>query len=113
MIRNGRPYSIENGFVDDGLITDKPQEVQEEVYAWIRANIVPRKTPNRRHSSYGIKHILQGDSGIYLTNNEFKDAMMQCGFLPEDADELNWAYRISEKSPAFDWKVRTKHKRLR
>ena len=113
MIRNGRPYSIENGFVDDGLITDKPREVQEEVYEWIRDNIIPRKTPNHRHSSYGIKHILQGDSGIYLTNNEFKDAMMRCGFLPVDADELNWIYRISEKSPAFDWKSRSGRPRLR
>lgn len=113
MIRNGRPYSIENGSVDDGLITDRPQEVQEEVYAWIRENILPRKTPNRFHSSYGIKHILQGDKDIYLTNNEFKDAMMQCGYMPVDANELNWTYRISQKSPAFDWKSRLGRPRLR
>lgn len=113
MIRNGRPYSIENGSIDDGLITDRPLEAQEKVQAWIRENIMPRKTPNRCHSSYGIKHILEGDTGIYLTNNEFKDAMMRCGFLPVDENELNWTYRISEKSPAFDWKWRSNHPRLR
>ena len=113
MIRNGRPYSNENGTVDAGLITDKPLEVQETVYAWIRENITPRKTPNRYRSSYGIKHILQGDTGIYLTNNEFKDAMMRCGFLPVDENTLNWTYRISQKSPAFDWKERSGHPRLR
>ena len=113
MIRNGRPYSIENGSIDAGLITDKSQEVQEAVYAWIRENIMPRKTPNRGRSSYGIKHILQGDTGIYLTNNEFKDAMMRCGYFPVDENELNWIYRISRRSPAFDWKERSMHPRLR
>ena len=101
MIRNGRPYSIENGWEDAGLITDKPEEEQQAVEAWIRENICPRATPNDRHTSYGIKHILQHDTDIYLTNNEFKDAMMRCGFLPVRENDLNWTYRISEKSPAF------------
>lgn len=113
MIKNGRPYSIENGSVDDGLITDKPQEIQEAVYAWITENIRSRKTHNRYHSSYGIKHILQGDCGIYLTNNEFKDAMMKCGFMPVNVNELNWTYCISEKSPAFDWRAKQLRPRLR
>ena len=101
MIRNGRPYSIENGYEDAGLITDKPVEEQQQVMAWIRRNIPPRKTENQRHTSYGIKHILQHDTGIYLTNNEFKDAMMLAGYQPVDENALNWTYGISEKSVAF------------
>lgn len=31
------------------------------------------------YTSYGIKHILQSNTGIYLTNNEFKDAILLCG----------------------------------
>lgn len=101
MMRNGRPYSIENGWEDDGLITSHPKEEQEIVMAWIRENFIPRKTVLYGNTSYGLKHILQHDTNIYLTNNEFKDAMLQCGFEPSDPDELNWHYRISRKSPAF------------
>ena len=113
MIRNGRPYSNENGYIDDGLITDKTREIQKTVYDWIAHNIVPRNTPNRWHSSYGLKHIFQSDTGIYLTNNEFKDAMLRCGFQPVDPAELNWTYCISQRSPAFDWKGRPRHPRLK
>lgn len=101
MIRNGRPYTNENGHEDAGLITDHPQEEQNIVMNWIRENIFPRKTVNFERTSYGVKHLLQWDTNIYLTNNEFKDAMMICGFEPVNPNKLNWMYRISEKSPAF------------
>lgn len=101
MIRNGRPYTNENGWEDAGLITDHPQEEQDIVLEWIRRNILPRKTVLHGRTSYGMKHILEHDTKIYLTNNEFKDAMMICGFEPADPNMLNWIYRISAKSPAF------------
>ena len=107
MIKNGRPYSNENGWIDDGLITNKPQEIQDIVLSWIRNNFLPRKTELTGSTSYGLKHILQSDMGIYLTNNEFKDAMMMCGFNPVNPNKLNWTYRISKKSPVFGlWKKR-------
>ena len=101
MIKNGRPYSNENGHEDAGLITEHSKEEQETVMNWIRDNIKPRKTPLYSRTSYGMKHILQRNTGIYLTNNEFKDAMMMCGFEPINPNELNWVYCISKKSPAF------------
>lgn len=101
MIKNGRPYTNENGSVDDELLSDIPEDHQEVVLLWIRDNIIPIKSGNFRHSSYGIKHILHHDTNIYLTNNQFKDAMMQCGHNPVDPDKLNWNFRISEMSPAF------------
>ena len=101
MLKNGRPYSIENGYVDADLITDHSQEEQQIVMDWIRNNIYPRKTVLHGRTSYGIKHLLERDTGIYLTNNEFKDAMMVCGFDPHNPNALNWEYCISAKSPAF------------
>ena len=65
MMRNNRPYSIENGYKDDALITDRPKAEMDLAMKWIRENIRPRKTPN-----------------------------------------INWCYRISEKSPVFDWRSR-------
>lgn len=104
MLKNGRPYSIENGYEDAGLITEKPAEVQETVYTWIRENLMPRKTVLHGRTSYGIKHLLEDDTKIYLTNNEFKDAMLQCGYEPVDPNMLNWLYCLSAKSPALQRK---------
>lgn len=101
MIKDGHPYTNENGYVDDELLSDTPEDHQQIVLQWIHDNIRPIKSANYNHSSYGIKHILQHDTNIYLTNNQFKDAMMRCGHLPVDSDRLNWNFKISEKSPAF------------
>ena len=105
MIKNGRPYTNENGWEDSGLITEKDE--MDEVLDWIRVNFLPAKNVLHGHTSYGLKHILQDDTGIYLTNNEFKDAMMLCGYEPSNPNELNWHYRIKKRSPAFSlWRKR-------
>ena len=101
MIKNGRPFSNENGWIDDKLITNHSKEEVEMVCNWISENIYPRKTPMYDKTSYGLKHILESDTGLYLTNNEFKDAMLMCGFEPVNENELNWVYCISKKSPVF------------
>lgn len=101
MMQDGRPYSNENGYIDSALITDHPQEEVDRVCDWIEKNILPRQTPLYDWTSYGIKHLLQAETGIYLTNNEFKDAMLMCGYKPVNPNELNWSYCISKKSPAF------------
>ena len=75
----------------------------EETMRWISENLKPRKTPNRKHSSYGIKHLLQMDTDIYLTNGEFKDAMVQAGYEPEDPRMQNWVFGVSQRSLAFRW----------
>ena len=104
LIKDGRPYTNENGWTDDGLLTDRPKEEQETALRWILENIKPRKTVLRERTSYGIKHILQRDCNLYLTNNQFKDAMLLSGYEPTDPNELNWHYCISAKSPAFDYR---------
>ena len=101
MMKNCRPYSIENGSIDDALITDHSQDDINLVCNWIRNNIIPRKTPLYGYSSYKLKHIFEHDTKLYLTNNEFKDAMLMCGYSPVNANELNWEYCISKKSPAL------------
>jgi hypothetical protein len=102
MIKNGRLCTPEwdwdgNKSIDDHLITDESEEVQDRVFEWIRNNIVPRKYVNHDHTSYGLKHRLEHDTGIYLSNNAFKDAMMQCGYMPEDPGALNWKFRFSDR----------------
>ena len=57
-----------------------------------------------------MKHLLEHDTGVYLTNNEFKDAMLLAGYRPVNPDSLNWKYRIEltreindNPSPFFRW----------
>lgn len=101
MIKNGVPYTNENGWEDKELVTDLPVEMQSKVLDWVKENFIPRKTKYEYATSYGLKHILEKELGLYLTNNQFKDAMMKCGYYPTQANELNWHYRISAKSPAL------------
>lgn len=110
MIKNGRPYTNENGWEDGGLITDHGDEVKKAVDGWIGKNIRTAKKILRGRTSYGMKHILEHDTGIYLTNNEFKDAMLLAGYSPVNPGELNWRYRIvltrdinDNPSPFFKW----------
>lgn len=98
---NGRPCTTEDGWLDDKLITEHSREEQEEVFHWIQNNLIPKKTTLYLITSYGLKHLLEEDTGIYLTNNEFKDAMLHCGYEPVNPKALNWNYGLSKKSPAF------------
>lgn len=68
---------------------------------WIIENFIKRKTVNTRYTSYGLKHVFErSENGFYITNDEFKRAMLDCGFLPGDETALNWQFRIAQRSPA-------------
>lgn len=72
-----RPYKMN----DDNYITELSQNDMDTVLNWISENIYLRKTPLYGCSSYGLKHIMTKATGIYVTNNQFKDAMLRCGFM--------------------------------
>ncbi len=107
-IKDNHPFSI--GYAnpdpskrgeDGALLSDLPKEDQIKVTDWIFSKLVSRKTPNYNHDSYELKHLIESELGIYLTNNQMKDAMLQEGFIPVKENELNWHFCISEESPAF------------
>jgi hypothetical protein len=57
---------------------------------WLRTNIAPTKTINRRHSSYGLKHMAEKHSPRrYLSNGAFIAAALIAGYR----------YRVSPESP--------------
>ena len=86
---------------EDEHFCDLSEAEQEKALAWIKANVIPRETPLDGHTGYGMKHVLEHRTNIYMTNNQFKEAMLLCGFYPVTVDELNWHYCISRKSPIF------------
>lgn len=82
---------------------DLPKEEQERVLEWIREGLTPIKTINSKHTSYGMKHWFQySPLGFYLTNEQFKEAMLEAGFdmvIHPDNFPNAW-FNYSEKSPA-------------
>ncbi len=107
-IRNGHPWSIgctdpntSKRGEDAALMSDLSDDVQRQVSDWIFAKLCKRETPNYDHDSYELKHRIQNELDIYLTNNQMKDAMLREGFYPVKVNELNWHFYISQKSPAF------------
>lgn len=81
-------------YLDDALLDDIPKRQQKEVMAWIKNNIYERKTPNHMYHTYRLKHIIQWDTGIYLTENQFKDAMLRSGYMPVDRYDSSWIFNI-------------------
>lgn len=94
---NGHPWSP----LDECLLSEMEPEEQTQVKTWIVENVRPRKTAMYSKTSYGLKHLMEYDNGLYVTNNQFKDAMLECGYEPVNPEELNWCFRISKKSPCF------------
>lgn len=78
-----------------------PIDRQKEIRSIIQGMVIPRVTINKKHSSYGMKHIFQKWCG-YMTNGEFTGAMLSMGYRPHDINAQNWHFRISEKSPCFE-----------
>lgn len=86
---------------DTEVFSNLPPETQAIVIKWIGENFKPRKTPLDEWTSYGLKHLIKNNINIYMTNCQFKGAMLQCGFEPEYWGELNWVFGLSKRSPAF------------
>jgi len=95
--KDGRPFTNE----DIQLMTAYNESEVKLVVEWIKNNIIPRKTPYRDRSSYRLKHLLEEETGLYTTNNQFKDAMLMCGFQPVNETAINWIFCFSAKSPCI------------
>ena len=78
-------------------------EQQNEVLEWIKQNLVPIKSFNPKHDSYELKRLVRFSDGKrpYLTNGQFKGAMLRAGYRVQDMNAQNWKFNISERSPAL------------
>lgn len=104
MIKNGRPYTCEGSWEDKKLITDALPERQEQVAKWIDEHISPAKKKNAKYNSYSLKHKFAAWLGANekMSNNQFKDAMMQKGYMPVDPNEEDWQYKIKVAEESND-----------
>lgn len=65
---------------------------------WIADNLTPIQGINPRHSSYGLKHLFDADTGHYATNGCFIAAMLACGFQMEKHPRYNPCFNVCERS---------------
>src|SRR5581483_2647852 len=109
-----RTYSLEDGtkpmittcdmeFLDEGNRVDQPTEFEtlstehkDMVLDWIARTIMPaRSIP--LDTSYGMKHWLEEEIGLYVSNGAFKGAMLRAGYKPLNPNALNWRFRYRMK----------------
>ena len=75
---------------------------KNKLLKWIRENFIAIKSTNYKcGTSYGLKHLIQYQEGLYVTNEQFKEAMLLCGFKPGNPYNRRWNFNISQKSKAF------------
>jgi hypothetical protein len=92
--------------LDSHLIYDveSSEALKNAVQAWIALVFQPANTVYQHTSSYGMKHRFEGSAGnshahLYMTNGEFKGAMLAAGYEPVDREALNWMFRLKPRSP--------------
>lgn len=119
MIKNGRAYTLksENGLGDEcdqvtsgatmgGIDTAGFMSL---VFGWIHDHIAPASRTYTRSTSYGFKHMVENEIGYYITNNQFKDAMLLCGYQPVKPNETNWMFKIKVSLPSdSEWELEKK-----
>ena len=92
-IKNGVPWT--DG--DLHRLKELPQETQSVILAWIKTGFTLCEN-GLVCSSYLLKHRLHAETGIYVSDNQFKDAMLICGITPKNTSDFHWEYSLSRKS---------------
>lgn len=86
-----------------------PDDMKQDLSWWIRTFIQPAKRFNHLISSYGLKHLFEAVVREYVTNDQFKGAMLKAGYSPYDPAKLNWYFKIykvslhSDVVSFYDW----------
>jgi hypothetical protein len=77
-----------------------PAETRYKLVEWIKTTIAPAKKVYDLNS-YSIKHDAEDAIGIYISNDQFKGAMLACGHppIPRSVHEINWQFRIKSIIP--------------
>lgn len=98
-------YEIVNDIDRPSQFLNLDSDVQSFVLKWCKEHFIQTKSFNEKHTSYDLKHILQQQNDTYLTNGQFKGAMILSGFDAKNIEDLNWIFNISEQSAALKLKI--------
>lgn len=82
---------------------DLDDKIRYMTIRWIDHNLKKRKTANKHRTVYGVKHVLQAQTGIYLTESQFAEALLRCDYRLIRSSHCKYVMyiNVSDKSPAF------------
>ena len=95
---------------------------EEKCKEWIASYIVPSRhgQVNHMHGEIGLRMMMQQDTGVKVTRDEFRDMMMDAGYGPANFGASEWEFRISSrmlrrrpKSKHVGWMASNKDKLTR
>lgn len=78
-------------------LPEKPSDDKVSIgLFWIADTLEQWKPGYRKCSStYCLKHVMQKETGIYLTNGQFKWLLMNAGFTHKNAPgEISWTFNV-------------------
>ena len=101
-------YIVDNHTYVANLPINRPEdyerltERQKKILSmWIREILEPHRIQTFNDfslNSYALKHEFQfSGCGFYVTNGQFKGAMLREGFYPKDEAHLNWIFKLPKK----------------
>ncbi len=61
---------------------------------WIEHAIQVATKADDDYSSYGLKHEYERETKLYVSNAQFKGAMLVAGYLPIKKGEQSWHFKI-------------------
>ena len=73
--------------------TLSPKE-KEALQYWIEHAIHAATKVDDQYSSYGLKYKYERETKLYVSNAQFKGAMLVAGYLPVKKAEQNWHFTI-------------------
>ena len=94
-IRNGAPLTTNDHYT----LADLDPPVQRMVLEWIADNILPGNESDEIHHGT-LKHQMEYDIGVYVSGNQFKDAMLKSGYVPLHTDSVPILHE-KVSSPSF------------
>jgi hypothetical protein len=68
---------------------------QDALLYWITKVMEPAKSYEEQ-TSYGLKHNFEHEA-FYITNGQFKGAMLSLGYAPKDENVLNWEFKVKQR----------------
>ncbi len=80
-----------------------------KIASYLMQNVRTRKTINKNHSSYTLKHIIENDVG-YITNGEFIMAALVAGYAMSSVNRMNPCFNMDNRDLDF---IATKEERLK
>lgn len=66
---------------------------------WIASYIIPscHGQVNHMHNEVGLRMMMQQDTGVKVSRNDFRDLMYRAGYEPANFGAPEWEFRISSK----------------